>query len=307
MPAPRPRGTAAPAGRTAAVMLLGFALAPMVPACEPAWFACEHDDDCRGGGTAGVCEAQGFCSFASDRCASGRAWGGRTPPSLAGQCLPRAPFEDTGSADDWGPSDDDGPGRADGTDGAGPGHDGDGELHAGGGGPPHACDDGERNGDETDVDCGGHCGACALCQRCDADDDCAQGECAEGVCAVHETVTLDWRFDCGPLAFDPVLLLPPGRYRVTALPSAGSKWSYDAAVGGLTWAWFADCTGTSMGELRTPPGTWYADPQAAFDALVTTEIELELDDGVLACGISDTFCQDNRGGVSFALDTACPG
>ncbi|MBX7078011.1 MAG: hypothetical protein K1X88_02420 [Nannocystaceae bacterium] len=305
-PAARRREPAPARPRLGAGLWLGFALASPSAACEAGWFACEVDDDCRGGGNAGVCEPQGFCSFASEACASGRAWGGHTPPALAGQCLPRTPFDQPGTADTWEPGEDDGPGRADGSGGDEAGERDDAALHADGGGPPHRCDDGERNGDESDVDCGGHCLACALCQRCDDDDDCDEGECLDGACSVHEEVTLDWRYDCGPLAFDPVLLLPPGRYRAHALPSGGSKWSYDAAVGGLTWAWFVDCTGLSLGELRTPPGTWYADAPSAFAALTTTEVEIELADGVLACGISDTFCQDNRGGVRFELTRVCP-
>jgi hypothetical protein len=48
--------------------------------------------------------------------------------------------------------------------------------------PP--CADGFRNGDESDVDCGGSCGACADSQRCAAADDCASRVCAGGLCQV---------------------------------------------------------------------------------------------------------------------------
>ena len=44
------------------------------------------------------------------------------------------------------------------------------------------CDDGEANGDETDVDCGGSCGPCALGSACGGAEDCASGVCGEGVC-----------------------------------------------------------------------------------------------------------------------------
>ena len=46
------------------------------------------------------------------------------------------------------------------------------------------CDDSLRNGDETDVDCGGSCGAtCANGQTCGDDGDCASGFCQSGACA----------------------------------------------------------------------------------------------------------------------------
>jgi hypothetical protein len=43
------------------------------------------------------------------------------------------------------------------------------------------CDDQARNGDETDVDCGGSCPGCAAGQMCGGDDDCA-GKCSDGTC-----------------------------------------------------------------------------------------------------------------------------
>jgi hypothetical protein len=47
------------------------------------------------------------------------------------------------------------------------------------------CDDGKKNGDETGVDCGGHCGAtCTTGQGCASKADCESDsqECADGVC-----------------------------------------------------------------------------------------------------------------------------
>lgn len=49
--------------------------------------------------------------------------------------------------------------------------------------PAASCDDGEKNGDESDVDCGGTCAPCGPGQRCDVPADCVSGECEEGVCA----------------------------------------------------------------------------------------------------------------------------
>lgn len=45
------------------------------------------------------------------------------------------------------------------------------------------CDDTVKNGDETDVDCGGgHCGDCANGKTCAALDDCTSMFCTDGVC-----------------------------------------------------------------------------------------------------------------------------
>jgi hypothetical protein len=43
-----------------------------------------------------------------------------------------------------------------------------------------SCLDGVRNGDETDVDCGGSCAACAGTRRCGEDGDCASNLCVSG-------------------------------------------------------------------------------------------------------------------------------
>lgn len=46
------------------------------------------------------------------------------------------------------------------------------------------CEDGVRNGDETDVDCGGSCGStCTIGQACASEDDCdSKFKCVDGVC-----------------------------------------------------------------------------------------------------------------------------
>jgi hypothetical protein len=53
-----------------------------------------------------------------------------------------------------------------------------------------SCNDGVRNGGETDVDCGGPCtGKCALGKGCSAKSDCASGDCVLGVCTDCSTGT----------------------------------------------------------------------------------------------------------------------
>jgi hypothetical protein len=44
------------------------------------------------------------------------------------------------------------------------------------------CNDLIRNGDETDIDCGGTCGTCALGHSCNAGTDCDNGNCVDGTC-----------------------------------------------------------------------------------------------------------------------------
>ncbi len=44
------------------------------------------------------------------------------------------------------------------------------------------CQDRVRDGDETDVDCGGSCLACAASRACAASDDCQSGTCSAGAC-----------------------------------------------------------------------------------------------------------------------------
>ena len=49
--------------------------------------------------------------------------------------------------------------------------------------PKPTCHDGQKNGDETDVDCGGaKCPKCAMGKACTADTDCAPGACTNNAC-----------------------------------------------------------------------------------------------------------------------------
>ena len=45
------------------------------------------------------------------------------------------------------------------------------------------CADGEKNGDETDRDCGGGCAACSATKQCNSDGDCVFGFCDGGQCS----------------------------------------------------------------------------------------------------------------------------
>jgi cysteine-rich repeat protein len=45
------------------------------------------------------------------------------------------------------------------------------------------CNDGLKNGAETDIDCGGVCGTCAQGKACLVGGDCSTGTCTAGICA----------------------------------------------------------------------------------------------------------------------------
>jgi hypothetical protein len=72
------------------------------------------------------------------------------------------------------------------------------------------CEDGIRNGLETDVDCGGPiCGPCALGANCDDGGDCASDTCREGLCtpdfSCDDGITngMETGLDCGGPDCDP--------------------------------------------------------------------------------------------------------
>ncbi len=50
-----------------------------------------------------------------------------------------------------------------------------------------SCTDAIKNGDESDVDCGGACEAkCAVSKRCMVPDDCMSSVCQNGLCQVRD-------------------------------------------------------------------------------------------------------------------------
>lgn len=59
-----------------------------------------------------------------------------------------------------------------------------------------SCDDGVWNGTESDEDCGGSCGTCALGARCDFDADCASNACGDNVCKLPVGAACGGHSDC---------------------------------------------------------------------------------------------------------------
>jgi hypothetical protein len=71
--------------------------------------------------------------------------------------------------------------------------------------PAPTCNDGIKNGSETDIDCGGSCARCARGQGCATPNDCASAFCGSGTC---QTCTTAWA-SCGGDANGPCRCRPP--------------------------------------------------------------------------------------------------
>lgn len=61
--------------------------------------------------------------------------------------------------------------------------------------PTPTCTDQTRNGNETDVDCGGSCPKCGTGAMCGVPADCTSGLCPSGLCVEPSSCT--WAVDCG--------------------------------------------------------------------------------------------------------------
>jgi Cys-rich repeat protein len=57
-----------------------------LPGCKDDAFFCTDDDQCMEGGAAGICQSNDLCSFPSDDCPSGQAYG-EYAGTLAGRCV----------------------------------------------------------------------------------------------------------------------------------------------------------------------------------------------------------------------------
>ena len=68
-------------------------------ACGPRDFVCEDSQQCRLDDRQGVCEVDGYCSYADDECDSGRRYHATAPPGVAGTCVEVDAASDSGTAD----------------------------------------------------------------------------------------------------------------------------------------------------------------------------------------------------------------
>lgn len=172
------------------------------------------------------------------------------------------------------------------------------------------CTDGMWSGLETDVDCGGPCQACELCDGCSSDADCMVGTIcgSQGACTVTGEITVDYLANCGAEAENAVVAsgLPDGTYLATALPSAGTVWGEPHSPPATGWFWVMQCVGFELMQMRTPVGVTYATPEEAFDNLMAGTEPFELRGGQLECYRSDSACVDNAGEVSMSYELQCP-
>lgn len=70
--------------------------------CRTEPFGCESNDQCQVDAAAGVCEANGYCSFSDPECDSGRRYSNLAGGGLAGLCV-NTPAETTGPGSSSGP------------------------------------------------------------------------------------------------------------------------------------------------------------------------------------------------------------
>ena len=169
------------------------------------------------------------------------------------------------------------------------------------------CGNGVRDGNETDVDCGGSCGACEACRTCWRNADCTTGMCLNGQCSYEVERFLDWRTQCsGTGGADQLTVrnVPAGQYRVEALPSAGASAAVSWPSSGWTWRLDGDCDGLSVPAFAQTPA--FATREEAYGALSTTTATASWGGGNLVCRFRDADCRDNQGGVYFRMRMACP-
>jgi len=70
-----------------ALAVLGMLASIEFLGCGAAVFECEGADDCVGGRAEGMCQGDGWCSFADGTCSSGQRYGERAPSGIAGACV----------------------------------------------------------------------------------------------------------------------------------------------------------------------------------------------------------------------------
>ncbi len=171
-----------------------------------------------------------------------------------------------------------------------------------------ACDDRQHNGDETDVDCGGSCPECVLCQACGDEADCESGlVCGtEGQCVTHFEMSVDWVDNCGSQSQGVTIQgLAAGNYRATASESAGTRWLPPHEPPSTGYYYDTACTGVNFEQMRTPEGLRYIDISTSFSNMISETETFQYAGGDFTCWAEDNGCDDNNGSVAFSLELIC--
>ena len=172
------------------------------------------------------------------------------------------------------------------------------------------CDDGLRSQGESDVDCGGPCEPCGLCQGCARKTDCASKECKGGACTLVFSVTVDYVTNCDPSGefTNAVVIpgLPAGDYEFAAKSGSGNNWNGPPNPPAMGWSYRPSCQGVVLDTMRTPEGVYYATPEEAFANLIAKKETRPVPAGDLRCGTHDGLCTDNQGAITFEGRYLCP-
>jgi hypothetical protein len=79
-------------------LMVGLGALWLSPACRDTAFVCSSDDQCLREGEAGVCQPDGWCSFADPVCSSGQRYAKHAGDGLARSCVPESDDSTTGVA-----------------------------------------------------------------------------------------------------------------------------------------------------------------------------------------------------------------
>ncbi len=95
------------ASRGSSAVALMAALAAGACSAQDGAFVCSSNEECRLGGTQGVCQASSYCSFPDPGCLSGQRYGEYGPVGVGGRCVPgEGELDDAGARADAAPGPD---------------------------------------------------------------------------------------------------------------------------------------------------------------------------------------------------------
>jgi hypothetical protein len=126
------------------------------------------------------------------------------------------------------------------------------------------CDDDVRNGDESDVDCGGACPGCGDTKECGAGADCGGGRCESGVCCTADSACacavlsgVTYSFCAGPLDWTAASSACGADGKRLVIVDSGDEngWlSATASTADLTSLWLGGSDSMVEGEWRWGDG-----------------------------------------------------